>query len=97
MGVGKVITKTLSEYEKGLFDEWVCKADFAKVGEKTTVCLLTLTNGFEIIGTSACVNPADFDANIGKEYALKEALKHMDGHVGFYRQVKLHQEQNNGR
>lgn len=83
------IYETLSDYQKGLFNEWVKKADFAKVGEKTTVCLLTLSNGFEIIGTSACVDPKMFDATIGKEYALKEALKLLDNHAGFYRQIQL--------
>ncbi len=80
---------TLTPYQQKLFEEWVKKAEFVKAGLKTTICLLTLMNGFEVVGTSACVNPADFDATIGKEYALKEALRKLDGRVGFYRQVIL--------
>jgi hypothetical protein len=81
----------LSEYNQQLFDQWVKKADFAKVGLKTTVCLLTLENGFEIVGTSACVDPAMFDSTLGKQYSLVDALNELDAHNGFYRQVLLSQ------
>jgi hypothetical protein len=80
------VFETLSEYQQNLFNDWVNKADFAKVGQKTTVCLLTISNGFEVIGTSACVDPKMFDATLGKEYSLKDALRQLDGYVGFYRQ-----------
>jgi hypothetical protein len=88
------LNEVLTPYELDLYKEWVEKADYAKVGVKTTACLLTLSNGFEILGTSACVNPADFDAEIGKQYALKEALNELDRLAGFYRQVKLAEEAN---
>lgn len=87
--MGHELLEVLTEYQKNLYAEWVQEADFFAVGKKTTVCLLTLSNGFEIIGTSACVDPKNFDATIGKEYALKSAIEELDKHVGFYRQVKL--------
>jgi hypothetical protein len=79
----------LSEYNQGLFDRWVKKADFAKVGVKTTVCLLTLENGFEIVGTSACVDPKMFDATLGKQYSLVDALDKLDELQGFAMQVEM--------
>lgn len=79
----------LDEHEKGLFDTWVKSAEFAKVGLKTTVCLLTLSNGFEQIGTSACVNPDDFNPDIGKEFALKDALAGIDAHAAFFKQCQI--------
>lgn len=45
-----------------------------KVGNKTTLVLLILENGFEIIGTSACVNPAEYDHEIGRSLARKRAI-----------------------
>lgn len=38
-----------------------------------TVCLLKLQNGFTVLGESACVNPANFDPEIGKKLAYDNA------------------------
>lgn len=45
-----------------------------KLGEKTTCVLLKLKNGFEVIGTSACVDPANYNHETGKSYARKRAV-----------------------
>lgn len=45
-----------------------------KVGEKTTLVLLKLKNGFEVVGTSACVDPANYNHEVGVEYAKKRAM-----------------------
>jgi hypothetical protein len=45
-----------------------------KVGEKTTIVVLFLRNGFEVVGTSACVNPAGYDHETGKKYARERAI-----------------------
>jgi hypothetical protein len=65
---------------------------FMKIGKKTTICLLTLDNGFEITGTSACVDPANFDYEIGKEQAELDALRKFGSIVGFVYTEKLHLE-----
>lgn len=78
----------LTRYEQGLCERWVHHKEFTIIGRKTTVCLLVLHNGFEVVGTSACVNPDDFDLLIGEHYALKDALAALDRFHGFY----LHQE-----
>lgn len=36
-----------------------------KIGRKTTCVVCTLPNGFEIVATSACVDPNDYDETIG--------------------------------
>jgi hypothetical protein len=45
-----------------------------KLGRKTTCVLLRLQNGFEVVGTSACVEPANYDHEIGKRYARERAI-----------------------
>lgn len=52
----------------------ILKEDYIKVGLKTVISVLTLKNGFEIIGTSACVDPNNFDFEIGKKYAREKAI-----------------------
>lgn len=52
----------------------ILKEDYIKVGLKTVIAVLTLKNNFEIIGTSACVDPNNFDFEIGKKYAREKAI-----------------------
>jgi hypothetical protein len=78
----------LSEYYKELYKKEVVEVEYKRLGLKTTVCLLTARNGFEVVGTSACVNPLDYDERLGKFYALSDALNKLDGFIGFLRQEK---------
>lgn len=41
---------------------------------RTTLCILTLENGYTIKGLSACVDPAEFDLNLGRKYAFEDAI-----------------------
>jgi hypothetical protein len=42
-------------------------------GTTTTVCCITLRNGYAVTGDSACVSPENFDAEIGQHVAFKNA------------------------
>ncbi|MDE2101917.1 MAG: hypothetical protein KGL39_32020 [Patescibacteria group bacterium] len=43
-------------------------------GESTlTVCILTLRNGYEVTGTSACVGPKNYDWTVGRKLARENA------------------------
>jgi hypothetical protein len=39
----------------------------------TTVCCLTLKNGYSVIGTSACASPENFDQTLGEDLAYEKA------------------------
>ncbi len=52
-------------------------------GTTKTVCCLTLRNGFHVIGTSACVHPVDFNAELGRKYARDEAFKQAWDHEAY--------------
>jgi hypothetical protein len=79
-----------SEYETALMNEWITSVETFKAGKKTTVCLMTVKNGFEIVGSAACVRQEDFQAEIGDFFAIKDALRKLDEVVGFYRQCQVH-------
>lgn len=79
----------LSGYQKQLIRKWIDKVEYVVVGRKTTVCCLTLCNGFEIIGKSACVNPLDFDKDLGESNAFKDALLILSEIDGFARQNEV--------
>jgi hypothetical protein len=42
-------------------------------GTTVTVCCLTLKNGFTVTGESACASPENFDEELGRKIALKNA------------------------
>lgn len=57
-----------------LIDSAIVDEDYY-VFEKTmmTVCCLTLKNGFNVIGESACASPENFNAEIGRKIARENA------------------------
>jgi hypothetical protein len=71
----------------GVFGHWV----FHNVAGDTapmpltllTFCVLTLWNGFTVTGQSACVDPSNFDAEIGKRIARQNAVAQIWPLMGF--------------
>ncbi len=55
------------------------------VGTTTTICLLTLKNGFVIHGVSACLNLLDFDSGIGESIAHDNAFDKIWQLEGYHR------------
>ena len=49
--------------------------EYVKMGKKTVICLATLKNGFELVGVGSCVDPANFNEELGKQYACEDAEK----------------------
>ena len=43
----------------------------------TTVCQITLENGYTLVGTSACVDPASFNQAMGEQIAYDNALQQL--------------------
>jgi hypothetical protein len=54
-------------------------------GTTLTVCALTLNNGIIVTGDSACLNPSDFNADIGKKIAKDEAIDKLWFAEGYHR------------
>lgn len=52
-------------------------------GTTLTVCCLTLKNGFTVLGKSACVAPANFDAALGRKLAYEDAERAIWGLEGY--------------
>lgn len=69
----------MTECEKSCLTEddiesCIASEDYFTVGRKTTVCCLRLKNGFEVVGTSACVDASSYDFEKGKPCARKRAI-----------------------
>lgn len=60
------------------------KMEATKLGQKTTVVCLTLPNGFEMVQSSACVEPTNYNHDIGVDICLKrirERIWELEGYV----------------
>ena len=54
-----------------------------KIGDKSTVVNVVLPNGFNIIDSSSCVDPENYDHELGKSICLKrirEQVWHLEGY-----------------
>lgn len=60
---------------------------------RTTLCMLTLENGYTIKGLSACVDAAEFDMNLGRKYAFEDAIKQIWPLEGYLLAENLFQEE----
>lgn len=59
---------------KAQVEACVANTEYKVVGE-TTFCILTLVNGFVVSGTSGCINPANFNQELGEAAAHKRAME----------------------
>lgn len=59
-------------------------------GTTTTVCCLTLENGFTVIGQSAAVSPENYDAEIGRKVARADARDKLWPLEGYLLRERLH-------
>ena len=75
---------TLEEVENAIKE-----VEYVTLGRKVTVCHLTLKNGHEVIGMSACVDPNNFNENIGRKIAFEDATKEVWKHMGSILQDRL--------
>lgn len=56
-----------------------------------TFCAIKMVNGFIVIGQSACINPADFDAGLGESLAhddAREKLWPLEGYLAAERRYQ---------
>lgn len=59
-------------------------------GTTLTVCALTLRNGTNVVGESACVSPENFDADLGRSIAKRNAREKIWALEGYLLKERLH-------
>lgn len=57
-----------------------------------TFCVLVLDNGFTVTGESACASPENFDAEVGRKIAYKNAREKIWALEGYLLKQKLHEQ-----
>lgn len=75
---------------KEFLEQFIVHTNFTRIGLKTTVCCLTLYNGFEVVGSSAPVDVRMFNKELGERYAYENALEQVDKFFAFVQQDREH-------
>lgn len=55
-----------------------------------TVCVLTLRNGFTVVGTSACASPENYNRVLGCQIARRNAVEEVWKLEGYALRERLH-------
>ena len=61
----------------------ITNTDFTRIGETVTHCRIVLDNGFSVSGESACVNPENYNQQIGEKIAYDNAFRQLWPLFGF--------------
>lgn len=62
----------------------ITKTDYFVLPNSTvTVCNITLNNGFSVRGESACVDPRNFNMEIGQQIAYRDAFNKLWAFEGY--------------
>lgn len=56
-----------------------------------TACLLTLVNGYTVLGESACASPENFNAELGRKIARDNAKNKIWSLEGYLLRQQLHE------
>ncbi len=88
----------MNKVSKESIEKKIVKSGFKRLSGKLTHCTLILENGFEVTGESACVDPANYNQEIGEKIAYENAFEkiwQIEGYLlqeNIYLKKKLQQE-----
>ena len=68
----------------------IAKEEFIDHNNKTTIGIFTLKNGFVIVEASSCVDPANYNPEIGRSIVRERAVNKVWELEGYLLQTELH-------
>ena len=64
-------------------EKFITNVDVITVGAKTTVVNAHTLTGFDTVKHSSCVDPKNYNEELGKQYAMEEVINSLWAHLGF--------------
>lgn len=74
---------------QSMVDDFIDNINIQTIGEKTTLVVVKLVNGFEITESSSCVDAANYDEKIGSEICLERIKNKIWELLGFLLQTAV--------
>ena len=73
-----------------MVDEFVAYTETITMGDRTTVVRCVLRNGFEIVESSACVDPRNYSEELGQKICMEKIKDRIWELLGFLLQTAWH-------
>lgn len=64
-------------------EKFITDVDVMTVGDKTTVVNAHTLTGFDTVRHSSCVDPKNYNEELGKKYAMEEVVNSLWAHLDF--------------
>lgn len=77
---------------KEQLDAEIKQVDYATFGATGTHCAITLHNGYVVTGESECIDPVQFNAEIGKKIAYEQAFEKLWMILGYGEKQRWYEE-----
>ena len=71
-----VSTKTAPRVTEQSIKNKIANVQFQR-SDVLTICIITMQNGFHLVGTSAPASPTNYDQAVGERYAYDNAFKQL--------------------
>lgn len=68
-----VATRTYPRITKELIEEKIYAVEYL-IRDQLTICVITMQNGFSVIGKAAPMDPRNYDEQVGERYAYDDAF-----------------------
>lgn len=70
-----------------MVDDFIVAKEVSTLGDKVTVVRATLRNGFELVESSACVSPENYDEKLGAKICMEKIKDKVWFLLGFLLQI----------
>jgi hypothetical protein len=82
--------KNIDTITEETVESYIVKEEYHKLGTKMTACVMTLKDGFEVIGIAGVVNADNYNLEIGSKFARVKAKDKVWQHLGSILQYVKH-------
>ena len=89
---GLIAPRLTPRLTPALIDETIEKESYHRLTDVSTVCVLTLRNGFTVTGESACASPENYNEELCNKIAKENARDKVWLLEGYLLKQKLHEE-----
>ncbi len=79
--------------QKTIKDKIASRQFIQPEGTTSTICLLTMSNGYVVIGKSACASPKNFDKAMGEKIAYDDAFQQIWALEGYLLREELSKQE----
>lgn len=75
--------------------DFIKKTSIMTINKKTTLVVVTLKNGFEIVESSSCVSEKNYNEAIGAKICIKKIEEKIWAYLGFLLQMATYEKEQN--